>query len=66
MGKQRFINRYMWLVVVAGMATVVYSLCTLPFRETRLSFLPVISAHGPDQFTHRDQSTAREHDDHCR
>ena len=34
------------------------------FRETRLSFLPVVSTDGPHQFTHRDQSSAREHDDY--
>ena len=38
MGKQRFINRYMWLVVVAGMAAVVYSLCTLPFAKLDFRF----------------------------
>ena len=38
MGKQRFINRYMWLVVVAGMAMFVYSLCTLPFAKLDFRF----------------------------
>jgi diguanylate cyclase (GGDEF)-like protein len=33
MGKQRFINRYMWLVVAAGAAIFFYSLCTLPFAK---------------------------------
>ena len=38
MGKQRFINRYMWLVVVAGAAMFIYSLCTLPFARLDFRF----------------------------
>src|SRR5215217_2439571 len=38
MGKQRFINGYMWLVVVAGAAMIVYSLCTLPFAKLDFRF----------------------------
>src|SRR5215211_1018061 len=38
MGKQRFINWYMWLVVVAGAAMIVYSLCTLPFGKLDFRF----------------------------
>jgi diguanylate cyclase (GGDEF)-like protein len=38
MGKQRFINRYMWLIVVAGAAMFVYSLCTLPFAKLDFRF----------------------------
>lgn len=38
MGKQRFINRYMWLVVVAGASMFVYSLCTLPFGKLDFRF----------------------------
>jgi diguanylate cyclase (GGDEF)-like protein len=38
MGKQRFINRYMWLVVVAGAAMFVYSLCTLPYARLDFRF----------------------------
>ncbi len=38
MGKQRLINRYMWLVVVAGAAMFVYSLCTLPFAKLDFRF----------------------------
>lgn len=38
MGKQRFINRYMWLVVVAGTAMFFYSLCTLPYAKLDFRF----------------------------
>ena len=38
MGKQRFINRYMWLVVVAGVAMFVYSLFTLPYAKLDFRF----------------------------
>jgi diguanylate cyclase (GGDEF)-like protein len=38
MGKQRFINQYMWLVVVAGTAMFFYSLCTLPFAKLDFRF----------------------------
>jgi diguanylate cyclase (GGDEF)-like protein len=38
MGKQRFINRYMWLVVVAGAALFVYSLCALPYAKLDFRF----------------------------
>jgi len=38
MGKQRFINRYMWLVVVAGTAIFFHSLCTLPFARLDFRF----------------------------
>jgi diguanylate cyclase (GGDEF)-like protein len=38
MGKQRFINQYMWLVVVAGAAIFFYSLCTLPFAKLDFRF----------------------------
>ncbi|HEU4835783.1 MAG TPA: bifunctional diguanylate cyclase/phosphodiesterase [Pyrinomonadaceae bacterium] len=38
MGKQRFINRYMWLVVVAGSAMFLYSLCTLPYAKLDFRF----------------------------
>lgn len=38
MGKQRFINRYMWLVVVAGVAIFFHSLCTLPFARLDFRF----------------------------
>ncbi len=38
MGKQRFINRYMWLVVVAGTAIFLHSLCTLPFARLDFRF----------------------------
>jgi diguanylate cyclase (GGDEF)-like protein len=38
MGKQRFINRYMWLVVVAGAAIFFHSLCTLPFARLDFRF----------------------------
>jgi len=38
MGKQRFINQYMWLVVAAGAAVFVYSLCTLPFARLDFRF----------------------------
>ena len=36
MGKQKFNTRYMWLVVAAGTAVFLYSLCTLPL--TKLDF----------------------------
>src|ERR1044072_2728814 len=39
MGKKRFINRYMWIVVVIGAAMFVYSLCTLPFARLDFRFL---------------------------
>src|ERR1044072_1895690 len=38
MGKQRFINRYMWLVVAAGAAIFFYSLCNLPFARLDFRF----------------------------
>jgi len=38
MGKQRFINQYMWLVVVAGTAIFFHSLCTLPFARLDFRF----------------------------
>ncbi|MEN3328911.1 MAG: hypothetical protein V7638_3718 [Acidobacteriota bacterium] len=38
MGKQRFINRYMWLVVVAGAVIFFHSLCTLPFARLDFRF----------------------------
>src|SRR5215204_4113428 len=38
MGKQRFVNRYMWLVVAAGAAIFFYSLCTLPFAKLDFRF----------------------------
>ena len=38
MGKQRFINPYMWLVVVAGAAMFFYSLCTLPYAKLDFRF----------------------------
>jgi diguanylate cyclase (GGDEF)-like protein len=38
MGKQRFINRYMWLVVVAGTAIFFHSLCNLPFARLDFRF----------------------------
>lgn len=38
MGKQRFINRYMWLVVVGGAAIFFHSLCTLPFARLDFRF----------------------------
>jgi len=38
MGKQRFINQYMWLVVVAGVAIFFHSLCTLPFARLDFRF----------------------------
>jgi diguanylate cyclase (GGDEF)-like protein len=38
MGKQRFINRYMWLIVVAGTAIFFHSLCTLPFAKLDFRF----------------------------
>jgi len=38
MGKQRFINGYMWLVVVAGTAIFFHSLCTLPFARLDFRF----------------------------
>ncbi|HJT26133.1 MAG TPA: bifunctional diguanylate cyclase/phosphodiesterase [Pyrinomonadaceae bacterium] len=38
MGKQRFINRYMWLIVVAGAAIFFHSLCTLPFAKLDFRF----------------------------
>jgi diguanylate cyclase (GGDEF)-like protein len=38
MGKQRFINHYMWLVVVAGLTMVVYSAFNLPYRKLDFRF----------------------------
>jgi diguanylate cyclase (GGDEF)-like protein len=38
MGKQRFINRYMWLVVGAGMTMFVYSLFKLPYPKLDFRF----------------------------
>ncbi len=38
MGKQRFINHYMWLVVAAGVAIFFHSLCTLPFARLDFRF----------------------------
>src|SRR5215211_6466784 len=38
MGKQRFINRYMWLVVIAGAAMFAYSVGTLPFAKLDFRF----------------------------
>jgi diguanylate cyclase (GGDEF)-like protein len=38
MGKHRYINHYMWLVVAAGVAVFVYSLCTLPFARLDFRF----------------------------
>jgi diguanylate cyclase (GGDEF)-like protein len=38
MGKQRFINRYMWLVVAAGSAMFVYSIFTFPFAKLDFRF----------------------------
>src|SRR5215204_6380998 len=38
MGKQRFITRYMWLVVVAGTGAFVYSLCNLPYPKLDFRF----------------------------
>jgi diguanylate cyclase (GGDEF)-like protein len=38
MGKQRFINKYMWMVVTAGVAVFLYSLCTLPFARLDFRF----------------------------
>jgi len=38
MGKQRFINRYMWLVVAAGVTMFVYSLCALPYPNLDFRF----------------------------
>ncbi len=38
MGKQRFIHHYMWLVVAAGVAVFLYSLCTLPYAKLDFRF----------------------------
>jgi diguanylate cyclase (GGDEF)-like protein len=38
MGKQRFITRYMGLVVVTGVALFVYSLCSLPYARLDFRF----------------------------
>ena len=38
MGKQRFINRYMWLVVAAGTAMFVLSAVNLPFARLDFRF----------------------------
>ena len=38
MGKQRFINHYMWLVVVAGVMMVVYSVVKLPYPKLDFRF----------------------------
>jgi diguanylate cyclase (GGDEF)-like protein len=38
MGKKRFINQYMWLVVAAGVAIFFYSLCSLPFGKLDFRF----------------------------
>lgn len=38
MGKQRFINRYMCLVVATGVAMFFYSLCNLPFARLDFRF----------------------------
>ena len=38
MGKQRFINRYIWLVVAAGVAMFVYSALNLPFAKLDFRF----------------------------
>jgi len=38
MGKQRFITRYMWLVVFAGTGAFVYSLCNLPYPKLDFRF----------------------------
>src|SRR5215204_4213127 len=38
MGKQRFINRYMWLVIAAGVTVFVYSLCALPYPNLDFRF----------------------------
>jgi diguanylate cyclase (GGDEF)-like protein len=38
MGKQRFINRYMWLVVAAGATVFLYSLWTLPYQNLEFRF----------------------------
>lgn len=38
MGKKKFINQYMWLVVAAGVAIFFYSLCTLPFGKLDFRF----------------------------
>lgn len=38
MGKQRFINSYMWLVVGAGIAAFVYSAAALPFSQLDFRF----------------------------
>jgi len=38
MGKQRFINRYMWLVVIASMPMFVYSIFKLPYPKLDFRF----------------------------
>src|SRR5690349_6446349 len=38
MGKQRFINRYMWLVIAAGMTMVAYSVFELPYAKLNFRF----------------------------
>src|SRR3954452_992588 len=38
MGKQRFINRYMWLVVIASMPMFVYSVFKLPYPKLDFRF----------------------------
>src|SRR5215212_12062029 len=38
MSKQRFIARYMWLVVVAGTGAFGYSLCNLPYPKLDFRF----------------------------
>lgn len=38
MGKQKFINRYMWLVVSAGMTMFVYSVFKLPYPKLDFRF----------------------------
>ena len=38
MGKQRFINRYMWLVVAAGVTIFVYSVFNLPYPKLDFRF----------------------------
>jgi diguanylate cyclase (GGDEF)-like protein len=39
MGKQRFINRYMWSVVAAGAAVVAYSAATLSYSRLNFRFV---------------------------
>ena len=38
MGKQKFINRYMWLVVAAGVTVFIYSVCNLPYPKLDFRF----------------------------